>query len=89
MRDPPVLEVRHYLRDHPAVLLTSVLNSFCQSSSSLPAGFLKGMILSLPTYALSPNPVSRVERQQHAGLTQAIIILMAAVYGSDIQAGCS
>ena len=47
--DPPVLGVRDYVLDRPSVLLPWALNSFCQSSSLLSAGFLKGVIMSLPT----------------------------------------
>ena len=35
-------------------LLTSELYSFCQSSSSPPAGFLKGVIMLFPMYPSSP-----------------------------------
>src|SRR5512135_3018130 len=36
------------------ILLTCVLNSFCHSRSSSPAGFRKGVIMLCPMYALSP-----------------------------------
>src|SRR6266700_5417848 len=37
------------------ILLICLLNSFCQSSSSPPAGFLKGVSMLLPMYPLSPS----------------------------------
>ena len=36
------------------ILLILELYSFCQSSSSPPAGFLKGVIMLFPIYPLSP-----------------------------------
>src|ERR1700747_1564852 len=61
------------------ILLTSELYSFCQSSSSPPAGFLKGVIMLFSDVSFVADPVPRVNRQQYAGFFPAIIIVAAPV----------
>src|SRR5437016_5282445 len=57
IQDPPGLEVRDDLLDEWRILLTCLLKPFCQLRNSVPSGFLKGVIMLLPTHPLPRRPI--------------------------------
>src|SRR5947207_14075660 len=79
VHDPPVLEMRDCLLDHPADLVDLGIKFFLPAEQLAACRLLERSDHAVADVAFIADPVLRIERQQHARFAEAVIVMAAAV----------